>query len=251
MRLTKKQAFALSEMYHHENTIIMGKTQDGRRFARWKNYRGNTRVGKMLVGTAWSLKKKRLIEPLDLGVNQWHISDEGMDAAIESQLLIDDGFYDKKRKAKVTANDVLKGLDTYYSQLGFVLIPEVSIAYGGERRADVLVVGRGNETAIIAEIKISKADFKHEIKDEEKRAVAIELSSQFFFAAPEGLIQPHEIPPETGLLELGADGKIRPTVPAPHRRPGQPDFRLVSAVAKALNRETTALRAQLARALKR
>lgn len=238
MLLTKNQAYALVEMNtgSSPNTIIMGRTQAGRRFARWRNPRGIARSGKIKVLTAWSFKKKGLIEPLDIGKNEWHISDEGIDAAFEAQRLIDDGHYEKKRKAKVTANDVLKGLEGYYSQMGFILIPEVSIAYGGERRADALVVGRGNETAIAIEVKVSRADFKHELDDEEKRQRAIEISSQYFFAAPQGMIELHEIPEECGLLELGVDGKIRPTLPAPHRRPGTPGWRLVAAVARALKR---------------
>ena len=211
----------------------MGRTQRGQRFARWKIYRG---ADKIKVLTAWSFKKKDLIEPLDIGVNQWCISDKGMDAAVEVQLLIDDGFYDKKQKAKVTANDILKALDTYYSDSGLIVIPEVSIAYGGERRADALVVGRGNETAIAIEVKVSRQDYRHEVEDSEKRALALELSSQYFFAAPQGMIEPHEVPDECGLLELGVDGKIRPTIEAPHRRPVMPDWRLVGSVARALKR---------------
>ena len=238
MMLTKNQAYALVEMNSGSspNTIIMGRTQTGRRFARWRNPRGNARSGKIKVLTAWSFKKKGLIEPLDIGINEWRISDEGIDAAFEAQRLIDDGHYEKKRKAKVTANEVLKGLEAYYSTLGFVVVPEVSIAYQGERRADALVLGRGNETAIAIEIKVSRGDFKHELDDRDKRERAIELSSQYFFAAPQGMIETHEIPEECGLLELDTSGKILPSIPAPHRRPGTPDWRLVSSVARALKR---------------
>ena len=237
MKPTRNQAFALLEMYQHDNTIIMGETQKGKRFARWKNFRGTTRAGKIKVLTAWAFKKKDLIEPRDIGVNEWCLSADGMDAAESVQFLMDDGFYEEKEgKVKVTANDVLKGLETDYSVMGLTLVPEVSIAYGGERRADALVVGRGNETAIAIEIKVSKQDYKHEIEDSEKRALALELCSQYFFATPQGMIEPHEIPDECGLMELDKGGMIRVTVAAPHSRPSAPDWRLVSAVARALKR---------------
>ena len=236
MKPTKSQAFALQELLQHQNTIIMGRTRGGKRYARWKNWRGNTRAGKIHVLTAWLFKKKDYIEPSDIGVNQWRISDLGMDAALEAEHLIEIGHYDKERKVKVTSNDVLKGLESYYADSGLIVVPEVSIAYGGERRVDALVVGRGNETAIICEVKVSRQDFKHELEQPGKRELALELSSQYFFCAPEGLIKPKELPEECGLLELGKDNKIYPTVEAPHRRPGMPDWRLVGAVVRALKR---------------
>lgn len=211
----------------------MGRTQRGQRTARWKIYRG---AASIKVLTAWAFKKREWIEPHDRGVNEWRISDKGMDVASEAENLIVSGHYDKQGKGKVTANDVLVALESYYSQMGYAVISEVSIAYQGERRVDALVVGRGNETAIVIEIKVSRQDFKHEIEDADKRQIALDLCSQYFFAAPRGMIETHEIPPECGLLELGADNKLRPTVEAPHRRPEMPDWRLVGSVARALRR---------------
>jgi len=204
----------------------------GRRYARWKNARGRARAGKPGVGTFRAFRKRAWITPDDEGVGTWRISPTG----IEIAQAIDLDLYKKPGRVKVTANDVLKGLETYYSNMGFTLVPEVSIAYGGERRADALVVGRGNETAIAIEVKVSRQDFKHEMDNPEKRVVALEICSQYFFATPQGLVDPHDIPEECGLMELDKGGKIRVTVPAPHRRPGQPTWRLVGAVARALKR---------------
>ena len=232
MRPNRTQARILLELMNHDNLIISTKDQMGRRYARWKNARGRARSGKPGVGTFRSFRKKGWIEPEDEGVGTWRISPAG----IEIALTIDLEAYKKPGRVKVTANDVLKGLETYYSVMGLTLVLEVSIAYGGERRADALVVGRGNETAIAIEIKVSKQDYKHEIEDSEKRALALELSSQYFFAAPQGLIEPHDIPEECGLMELDKGGMIRVTVAAPHSRPSAPSWRLVSAVARALKR---------------
>jgi len=236
VRPNRTQARILLELMNHDNLIISTKDQMGRRYARWKNKRGklpHRAGGKPGVGTFRAFRKRGWIETEDAGVGTWRISELGISIASS----LDPDWYDKRpRKIKVTANDVLKALDTYYADSGLIVIPEVSIAYGGERRADALVVGRGNETAIAIEIKVSRQDFKHELDDEDKRADALELSSQYFFATPQGLVDTHLIPDECGLLELGVDGKIRVTVPAPRSRPSTPDWRLVSAVARALKR---------------
>ena len=232
MRPNRTQARILLELMNHDNLIISTKDQMGRRYARWKNARGRGRSGKPGVGTFRSFRKKGWIEPEDEGVGTWRISPTG----IEIALTIDLEAYKKPGKVRITANDVLRGLETYYSVMGMVLIPEVSIAYQGERRADALVVGRGSETAIAIEIKVSVQDFKHELGDPVKRARALEISSQYYFAAPEGMIRPDEIPEECGLMELDKGGMIHVVVPAPHRRPGQPTWRLMGAVARALKR---------------
>lgn len=231
MRPTRTQARTLVEL-NRGNQIISSKDQMGRRYSRWKNPRGKKRAGKPGVGTFRAFRKRGWIETADAGVGTWRISEAGTNIALS----LDPDWYNKPRKVKVTANDVLVALEAYYISMGFLLVPEVSIAYQGERRADAMVLGRGSETCIIAEIKVSRGDFKHELEDEEKRQRALELSSQYYFAAPQGMIKPKELPPECGLLELGRDGKIYPTTEAPHSRPGMPDWRLVGAVARALKR---------------
>jgi hypothetical protein len=230
MRPTKKQAQTLLEL-NRGNTIISTKDTLGRRFTRWKNFRGKSRAGKPNVSTFRAFKKRGWIEEED--VNTWRISEKGTEIAATIDL---DNPYYTRIKRKVTANDILDALESYYAQIGLVLIREVSIAYQGERRADALVLGRGNETVIIDEVKVSRQDFLHELADDEKRQRALDLSSQYNFAAPQGMIQKDELPPEAGLLEMDKAGKIHPTVPAPHRRPEPPTWALVSAVARALKR---------------
>ena len=232
MRPTKTQARTLVEL-NRGNLIISTKDQMGRRYSRWKNPRGKSRAGKPGVSTFRAFKKRQWIEAEDEGVGTWRISEKGTEVALSIDL--DDAYYTRVKR-KVTANDVLAALESYYAQMGFVLVPEVSIAYQGERRADALVLGRGNETAIAIEVKVSRGDFKHELGDDEKRQRALDISSQYYFAAPQGMISKDELPPEAGLLEMDKRGKIHPTVPAPHRRPGTPDWRLCAAIARAMKR---------------
>lgn len=67
------------------------------------------------------------------------------------------------------------------------------------------------------EIKVSRADFRREIRRPQKRRRALELSDQFYFAAPAGLIQRSELPEECGLVEVGDDGVARVVRRAPVR----------------------------------
>jgi hypothetical protein len=54
------------------------------------------------------------------------------------------------------------------------------------------------------EIKVSRADFLSDIRSQKWRQYMI-FSSRVFFAAPKGLINPTELPAETGLWERDAD----------------------------------------------
>lgn len=54
------------------------------------------------------------------------------------------------------------------------------------------------------EIKVSRADFQSDIRTQKWRQYTA-FSCRVFFAAPAGLIQPIEVPTETGLWELHGD----------------------------------------------
>lgn len=65
------------------------------------------------------------------------------------------------------------------------------------------------------EIKVSRADFLAEVRNPEKRTKAIELSNQFYFAAPKGLLRASEIPEDCGLVEVDGQWRSRVKVKAP------------------------------------
>lgn len=52
------------------------------------------------------------------------------------------------------------------------------------------------------EIKVSRADFLKELREPIKRRAALRYSNMFWFATPEGLVRPEEIPVEAGLMEV-------------------------------------------------
>lgn len=62
-----------------------------------------------------------------------------------------------------------------------------------------------NHRRIAYEIKVSRADFLKELKFPEKRAWATEISHQFYFVAPAGIININEVPDGCGLLEVVDD----------------------------------------------
>jgi hypothetical protein len=53
------------------------------------------------------------------------------------------------------------------------------------------------------EVKTSRADFFSELKSPSKRRVGMRYSNEFYFVTPRALVQPVEIPPECGLIEIG------------------------------------------------
>lgn len=69
------------------------------------------------------------------------------------------------------------------------------------------------------EIKVSRADFRAEMRKPQKRAPAMAFTHQFFFATPPGLVKKHEIPEDCGLVEVAADGTVKVVKHAPIRRP--------------------------------
>jgi hypothetical protein len=71
---------------------------------------------------------------------------------------------------------------------------------------------------VACEVKTSRSDFLAEIRKSSKRQDALDLSHLFYFCAPKGLIQPHEIPDEAGLIEVQPNGRTKVVVKAPVRQ---------------------------------
>lgn len=53
------------------------------------------------------------------------------------------------------------------------------------------------------EVKVSRADFFHEMENPRKREAAILLSNRFYFAVPVGLVSVAEVPEGCGLIYVG------------------------------------------------
>jgi hypothetical protein len=85
---------------------------------------------------------------------------------------------------------------------------------------------------IAYEIKVSRGDFLHEIKNPEKREQALELSNYFYFATPKGLVDVDEIPPECGLIEVDHDLNTRIKLKAPFRRTDGLSWQFLCSIAR-------------------
>lgn len=86
----------------------------------------------------------------------------------------------------------------------FALAPGYMNVLGEGRRIDGLAFNCYPSTGhkiIGYEVKISRGDFLAELKQPEKRKIAVELCDEFYFACPKGLIKPSEIPSDCGLIE--------------------------------------------------
>lgn len=118
-------------------------------------------------------------------------------------------------------------LQTYRITARYVL--QNLYVFGWE--SDILFLSRtGFWTEI--EIKISRADFKADLKNKAGKHSALADPSvmtkpnQFFYAVPEGLVTPEEIPEYAGLLTVGQQWQSARTVkPAPwlHRQKTSPE----------------------------
>jgi hypothetical protein len=60
-----------------------------------------------------------------------------------------------------------------------------------------------NFKKIAYEVKVSRADFFHELENPQKREAAILLSNRFYFAVPAALVSVAEVPEGCGLIYVG------------------------------------------------
>jgi hypothetical protein len=87
---------------------------------------------------------------------------------------------------------------------------EVSSVHAHEQ-PDVFAVGNDGQTYLI-EVKVSRADFLNDRK-KPHRANEVLLGNWRWYCAPSGIIEPHEIPPQWGLIQI-VNGKLVERFPA-------------------------------------
>lgn len=103
-------------------------------------------------------------------------------------------------KAPLTAHQIEEALANRHDWgRGWLFLRQV---YGVDALAFGLI--RSSMYRLIAyEIKVSRADFLRELRDPEKNREMREWADEFYFAAPQGIIKPAELPLGTGLIEVG------------------------------------------------
>ena len=125
--------------------------------------------------------------------------------------------------AKTTTAELLAALKAHYvkpsdlskryaSETESDLLVEEVCAPGSNRRCDLLRIGmwasRGHRI-IVHEIKISRSDFLKELDDPAKAEAWWPYCHEFWITAPDGLIDPGELPDGWGLMVPPANARIR------------------------------------------
>ena len=122
-----------------------------------------------------------------------------------------------------------------------VLFPELRLGSGysdiAQRRIDLFMISaeKGNYTTAF-EIKVSRADFLKDIKNNLKQRGARLYSSNFYYVAPKGMLKPDEIPMWAGLIEYDFDKKqFQKIIPAPLQNRNNPSWSLICSLVRRIN----------------
>lgn len=78
--------------------------------------------------------------------------------------------------------------------------------------------GSSGQIRVGYEVKVSRGDFLAEIRRPEKRKLAMDVTHEFYFAVPPGLVAVEEVPADCGVVEV-ANGRSRVVRKAPRRVP--------------------------------
>ena len=142
-----------------------------------------------------------------------------MTAAVQAQLPV------TPPAPKVTTAEVLAALIRHYRKpptpsevkrgrdlrTGEILITEVP-SPTGSRRCDLVRIGTWASRGIgidVHEIKVSRADWLHELDEPAKADAWWPYCSRFWVVVPPGIVDPHELPEGWGLMELPPAGQRR------------------------------------------
>ncbi len=139
----------------------------------------------------------------------------------------------------ITAEQLLAALKWYHRDTRqWLFIPELRLGtgYGGkwEQRIDAFALNcypSCGMKSIAYEIKVSHADFLRELKVPEKRCGAMDVSNEFYFVAPPGIIMKEELPHDCGLIEID-DDSFKIVYFAPFRDRPSAQWRFVASLAR-------------------
>lgn len=119
-------------------------------------------------------------------------------------------------KQKVTARSIIEQLRFLHNQDAnqWALFAELraGTGYSNQQRIDLFAMHMYPSKrfrSIAYEVKISRADFVHEIEKPEKRKFAESVSHECYFAVPHDMISVDEVPEGWGLYEINAGGPRR------------------------------------------
>lgn len=88
------------------------------------------------------------------------------------------------------------------------------------------------------EVKVSRADFLHDVKTASKRARYLALCQYFYYVTPKDLVRPDEVPPEAGLM-YATTSRLKVVKFPPERTIPQPEWDFFAAICRRVLREET------------
>lgn len=132
----------------------------------------------------------------------------------------------KRPFEKLSAYEITKAIKARYSSSGqWIVLLELGFgtgfSSGSNNHIDAMVFNcwpsQGMHRTSF-EIKVSRSDFKTEMRNPDKRKNAVDFSNQFFFITPVGMLEPEDIPEECGLMEVKKDLSTLIKKEAPFRK---------------------------------
>lgn len=114
----------------------------------------------------------------------------------------------------LTAADVKAALRAHFDSPRYAVITGVRNDAGWDagRTCDLLAIGTWKSTGLVVhgvEIKVSRGDWTREIQDPSKAEAFARHCDYWWIAAPAKVVKLEELPATWGLLEIGANVKIR------------------------------------------
>ena len=150
------------------------------------------------------------------------------------------------------AAEVITALEKVYGRpshnrlapMSRLFVPEFRLGTGygknNEQRLDAWAMELTDKMVRRAfEVKVSRSDLLAELSNPRKRARALLVSNEFWFATPEGLMKPDELPLEAGLIEINEHGFTRIVEPAPWRDTPPPTWRFVASLIRRTERRSS------------
>lgn len=122
--------------------------------------------------------------------------------------------------------NVWEALGRHFARPEWFLFHEVTL---GDRRMDALAVGcfQSHGWRLVGiEVKENRADWLRELKDPAKGDALFQRTDEWYIAAPEGIVQPDEVPEGWGWIRVNARGCRRMKRP-PARRAAPVDRELL------------------------
>lgn len=145
------------------------------------------------------------------------------------------------------ASQIVAALVALYADPRYAAFPELRLGNLGQpggqesQRCDLWVIDTWPSSHYARdayEVKCSRRDYAAEVRNPQKRMLAMLLSNRFTFAVPTGLVRADEVPPDCGLVyvsEGGEDGRtmsVREVRPAPWREVPPPTARFLAELAR-------------------